>query len=93
MAFRKWRRAEGVSLRLGLAERIVKAAVGHQATGPNALEHTDDGDRRWASTGCATPGSKTAYRGYCSTTTHESCPALEGAGDCQPCPPQALSLE
>lgn len=43
-----------------------------------------------ATVGCASLSPSNAYRGYCITGTHQSCPALEGYGDCQPCPRTGL---
>jgi hypothetical protein len=40
-----------------------------------------------AATGCASLGSNTtAAAGYCLTESGLACSALEGDGDCQPCP-------
>ena len=39
-----------------------------------------------AATGCASLGSNTTATNYCLTESGLGCSALEGDGDCQPCP-------
>jgi hypothetical protein len=39
-----------------------------------------------AATGCASLGSNTAAANHCLVGNGLPCPAMEGDGDCQPCP-------
>jgi hypothetical protein len=42
-----------------------------------------------AATGCASLGSGSTAANYCLTGDGGSCSAMEGSGDCQPCPKSA----
>ena len=39
-----------------------------------------------AATGCASLGSRTASANHCLVESGLACSAMEGGGDCQPCP-------
>jgi len=46
-----------------------------------------------AATGCASLGNGLTAANYCLTEGGGSCSAMEGAGDCQPCPKSADNIQ